>query len=183
MEIYNVNSEKARLANVRVRIEKAYGHRPPWSDMDIIFNPYASSVNDEPLYDPEGTLAVAEHLVTGCNGDSLMFYATEERIKELCGDDPKFLTPEGLAQIWKEDGSLIKCWMDGHVYWIVLEKWDAGKREFVRIDDEYALYGRDETESLIIEMLNSNFTAKEQAGIVVCVDTNECDEFTDVKND
>ena len=141
MDIYLANGRKARLAGTRLRTVIEEGAAAPWHDSDLVFNPFASVAAYSPLYDPEGKQIIAARTVSD-GQDTLELYTTEERVKELCGDDPKYLTPDGIEKLcWAPEKKEILDWLHGKNFGYLVEKWDEKERRFLVIDSLWGMTG------------------------------------------
>ena len=140
MKIYIESNRKARLVNCRVRIVHDSCYRQPWADMDLIFNPRTEDVDSAPLYD---ATTHDEPLIERKCG-ALTFYTNKSRIKELCGDDPKFFTDDGIDKLcWGPEKNEIKMWVNGEVFGFVVEHWDEDNRSWKHVDSCFGYYGID----------------------------------------
>ena len=180
MEVYLVSQKKARLANVRVRIVRDSSAQAPWTNQDLVFNPRPGDVGEKPIYFPNFPVdgpAIKREL--NHNGYHYTFYTTVKRIKELCGDDPKFQTPEGIENLcWAPEKDEIQKYLRNECYGFIKEKWNDAERTWECVDKQ-SLWGMIGADELLDNVLYdpTGLGGKDDGSIVVCCDNELKYEF------
>lgn len=158
INIYLKESDKARLADMRVRIVYDAPAQEPCDHEDLVFEK-AKSKDDIP----------ADALMTwkfNCSETPMYFFTTAERCKKLVSEDPSYWTQEKLKWFAEQEHKLYQDWYDGHVYGYVVEKWDSKRREWTVTSSLYGMYGAKD--------LFDNLAAETDGdSIPVCIDTEE----------
>ena len=156
IKIYLKDSDKARLADVRVRIVREIDPREPCDNEDLVFEK-AKSIEDV----PNDALKAWQFNPTG-----EWFFTTAERCKEMVSEDPSYWTKPKLEEFARNERKLYQDWMSGHVYGYVEEKWDAANRCWKLISSCYGCYGAEETIINVKELI-------EDDDVLVCIDEEE----------
>ena len=163
LKIYLKDSDKARLADVRVRIVQDTDPREPCDNEDLVFEKADGKVPAEAIH----TWYFAPMGIT--------FYTTAKRCREMVSKDPSDWTKHKLEELAKIEGRLYRDWYDGHVYGYIIEKWDEKRREWMTTSSLYGMYGaKDLFENLATETDGVN--------IPICIDKEEMKyEFDNVE--
>ena len=166
-QIYLKDSDKVRLADVRARIVKETDPREPCDNEDLVFE----KAEDESLI-PKNALHKWKF---DCNHEHepIWFFTTAERCKKMVSNNPSDWTKEKLIEFEKIERRLYQDWWDGHVYGIVVEKWDEKQRKWAPIDSMYGMYGKKDVLDGIhkeIDLLNDEIDG---ANIPICIDDEE----------
>ena len=167
-KIYLKDSDKARLADWRVRIVREKFPREPCDNEGLVFEKAESkdSIPDNALY--SWKFQPYMHCI--------WFFTTAERCKKMVSEDPSYWTEEKLKEFAAIEERLYKDWYNGHVYGCVVEQWDEKRRAWMTTSSLWGLYGAEET------MLH---LAEETDGISIpiCVDEEEMKhEFENVES-
>jgi len=134
INIYLEQSDKARLANRRIRLVRDEGRREPQYDMDLVFvhDFKTNEIPDDAIY---------SWTFYSPQNDPIHFYTTAERCKEMVSPDPSYWTKEKLAAIAKIEEKLYTHWDRGEVYGYIVEEWDETQRKWKFIDRSWGMYG------------------------------------------
>jgi len=160
VKIYLKDSDKARLAVVRIRIVREYNPLEPCDNEDLVFK----KVEDEHLI-PANALMKWKFDFNN-EREPIWFYTTAERCKQMVSDDPSWWTQEKLAWFAEEEKKRYQDWWDGNVYGYIIEKWDAAKREWMQISSIWGMYGA--------KSLFDNLVSKtDGVRIPICIDSKE----------
>ena len=169
-KIYLKDSDKVRLADYRARIVRETNPREPCDNEDLVFEKADGEVPAEAIY----TWYFAPMGVT--------FYTTPERCKKMVSEDPSYWTQKKLEEFAKIEGSLYRNWYDGHVYGIIIEKWDEKRREWTCIDSIWGIYGAKDVYAILGDEIDLHYDEVGGASIPVCVDEEEMKyEFDNVE--
>ena len=153
-KIYLKDSDKARLANKRIRIVRETSPREPCDNEDLVFEK-AKSFNDI----PDNKLKTWYFAPLG-----VWFFTTAERCKRMVAEDPSYWTDDKLSTFVKIEEQLYKDWNNGDVYGIIIEEWDANNRTWKHIRSYYGMYGA----TSLIDNINDEL--KRDPNYVVCID-------------
>lgn len=169
-KIYLKDSDKVRLADYRARIVRESNPREPCDNEDLVFEKADGEVPAEAIY----TWYFAPMGVT--------FYTTPERCKKMVSEDPSYWTQKKLEEFAKIEGRLYRDWWDGHVYGIVIEKWDAKRREWMTTSSLWGIYGAKDVYDNLGDEIDLHYDEVGGASIPVCVDEEEMKyEFDNVE--
>lgn len=169
-KIYLKDSDKVRLADYRARIVRESNPREPCDNEDLVFEKADGEVPAEAIY----TWYFAPMGVT--------FYTTPERCKRMVSEDPSYWTQKKLEEFAKIEGRLYRDWWDGHVYGIVIEKWDAKRREWMTTSSLWGIYGAKDVYDNLGDEIDLHYDEVGGASIPVCVDEEEMKyEFDNVE--
>ena len=168
IKIYLKESDKARLANVRIRIVRENSPRQPDKNEDLVF---VKVDNESDI--PENSIY---HWHLNLCNDICYFYTTADRCKQMVSDDPSYWTEEKLKKLAEIERQIWHDWYVGDVYGFVREKWNAKQRKWETISSLWGMYGSDELiENLKDELYNEN-------DILVCLDDEDMKyNFNDVE--
>lgn len=147
------HNRAAQLANVRLVLVKDPSGRAPDESADLIFHRGHGEVWGFKVRETYGY-------------ESEVFTATKEKVEEeskACGHKNKDEMHKWLDGIKEAEKKLWQSWIDGEVYGIVIQKWDAAERRFYCIECLYELYGWDDVIEALKDMDLSNVE-------VFCVD-------------
>ena len=161
IRIYLKDSDKVRLADYRARIVRESNPREPCDNEDLVFEKADGEVPAEAIY----TWYFAPMGVT--------FYITPERCKKMVSEDPSYWTQKKLEEFAKIEGRLYRDWWDGHVYGIVIEKWDVKRREWNTISSRWGIYGAKDVYDNLGDEIDLHYDEVGGASIPVCVDEEE----------
>jgi len=159
-KIYNKSSEKARLADQRIRIVRDTPAQEPCEHEDLVFEK-AKSKEDIP----------SEALMTwkfdgpkkSWGHQPFWFYTTAERCKKMVSEDPAFWTQEKLKKFADIEHRLYEDWWNGHVYGYVVEKWDAKDRGWKAVSSAWGMYG-------VKDLFDNLASETDGESIIVCID-------------
>ena len=160
LKIYLKDSDKARLADVRVRIVKDINPCEPCDNEDLVFE----KAEDESLI-PADALYKWKF---DCNHEHepIWFFTTAERCKQMVSPDKKDWTKKKLEEFARIEKKLYQDWWDGKVYGYVEEKWDNTDRRWKHISSCYGYYS---TEAIVMAV--KELIGKDK--VIVCLDTEE----------
>ena len=168
--IYLKDSDKVRLADYRARIVRETDPREPCDNEDLVFEKADGEVPAEAIH----TWYFAPMGVT--------FYTTAERCKEMVSEDPSFWTQKKLEEFAEIEGRLYRDWYDGHVYGIIIEKYDSKRREWKTISSLWGIYGAKDVYANLGDEIDLHYDEVGGASIPVCVDEEEMKyEFDNVE--
>ena len=156
-KIYLAGSDKARLADCRVRIVKESDPMEPCDNADLVFE----KADDESLI-PADALFKWNIMLPG---GRQWFYTTAERCKQMVSEDPSYWTKEKLEEFARIEGRFYRDWRDGNVYGYVVETWDNAQRMWKTTSSAYGMYGADE----LLENVK-DIVAKYKYEPIVCID-------------
>ena len=141
MKTVKENSNEARFADYRLCIGHDNNYNMPSKHMDMIFTEAAKL--DKPI-----------HCFTVINDDThevLVLGTTQEKIdKEFPGLNVN--KTEWLENIQAAEKKVWQDAIDGNVFYMCVQQWDANERMFVDIDSMYNLYGTDDVQANIPEL-------------------------------
>lgn len=159
-KIYLKDSDKVRLADVHARIVRESNPREPCDNEDLVFR----KVEDESLI-PANALLKWKF---DCNHERepIWFFTTAERCREMVSKDPSDWTKPKLEEFARIERRIYQDWYDGHVYGYIIEKWDAKRREWMRISSSWGLYG---AETLMYNLAEDT----DGVSIPICLDSEE----------
>lgn len=159
IKIYLKDSDKARLANRRLRIVRETNPREPCDNEDLVFE----KAEDESLI-PANALLKWKF---DCNHEHkpIWFFTTAERCKEMVSEDPSYWTKKKLEEFARIERRLYQDWWDGYVYGVIVEGWNTPQRKWVHINSCYGAYGSDS----LIELLKDYI----EEDMVVCLDSED----------
>lgn len=129
-KIYFKDSDKARLADYRVRIVKEINPREPCDHEDLVFEKANGKVPSNAIY----TWYFAPMGVT--------FYTTTERCKQMVSEDPSYWTKEKLKEFATIEGKFYRYWWEGCVYGYIIEKWGDNRRDWIVRSSMWGCYGK-----------------------------------------
>ena len=155
---------EARLANRRVMLVKDEGLVPDMH-MDLIFH-----------RGPDGNVFGFRLKATYDDYDET-FTADSDKIDEelkACGFKTEAEKREWLEGIKKAEAEMWQAWMDGEVYGLVVQTWDADERQWKCVDAIYGIYGFSQIK-MMFEDLDLDGTE------VFCVDKKFCGDPKDWK--
>ena len=149
-KIYFESSDKARLADKRLRIVVDNNPLEPCYYADLVFE----KAEDE-------TMIPANALFTwkfDCNHEHepIWFFTTVERCEKMVSKDPSYWTQEKLQWFADEEKKLYQDWWDGKVFGYVSETWNDAERKWDCIDALYGMYGVDDLMENIGDYLTNN---------------------------
>ena len=167
--IYLKASDKVRMADYRARIVRETSPREPCDNEDLVFE----KAEDED-HIPENALYKWKFQPYG--HESVWFFTTAKRCKKMVAEDPSYWTLPKLKEFAEIEHRLYQDWHAGHVYGIIIEKWDEKRREWMTTSSLWGMYGaKDLFENLATETDGVN--------IPVCVDEEEMKyEFDNVEH-
>ena len=172
--IYLKDSDKARLADYRARIVRETNPREPCDNEDLVFE----KAEDESLIPSSSLFKWNIEMTDGPQ----WFFTTAERCKRMVADDPSYWTFEKLQEFAKIEKKLYEDWRDGHVYGIIIEKWDAKRREWTCIDSTWGMYGAKDVYDNLGDEIDLHYDEVGGASIPVCVDEEDMKyEFDNVE--
>lgn len=173
--IYLKDSDKARLADYRARIVRETNPREPCDNEDLVFEKAESkdSIPEDALYSwkfqPYGQ-------------DCIWFFTTAERCKKMVSEDPSYWTEEKLKEFAEIEEQLYRDWYDGHVYGIIIEKWDEKQRDWKNVDSHWGMYGANEVYDNLGDEIDLHYDEAGEVSIPVCVDEEDMKyEFDNVE--
>ena len=175
-KIYLKDSDKVRMADYRARIVRETDPREPCDNEDLVFE----KAEDESLI-PKNALYKWKF---DCNHEHepIWFFTTAERCKEMVSKNPADWTLPKLKEFAEIEKRLYQDWYDGHVYGIVVEKWDEKQREWTRIDSAWGMYGAKDVYDNLGNEIDLHYDEVGGASIPVCVDEEEMKyEFDNVE--
>ena len=155
IKLISKNERAAKLANRRCTIMRDNACREPDVNMDLIFHRGPGEVFGFKLKETYGT-------------ESEVFCADRAKIEEMskaCGHKTKADTEAWLDGIKNAESLLWQAWMDGDIYGIVIQEWNAAERDWTTIDCNFELFG---WENVIMTLHDMNLDGVE----VFCVDEN-----------
>ena len=160
LKIYLKDSDKARLADVRVRIVQDTDPREPCDNEDLVFE----KAEDESLI-PADALYKWKF---DCNHEyePMWFFTTAERCKQMVSPNKKDWTKKKLAEFAKIEKKLYQDWWDGKVYGYVEEKWDAKRREWMTTSSLWGMYGAK-------DLFDNLATETDGVSIPICIDSED----------
>ena len=158
--IYLKDSDKVRLADYRARIVRETDPREPCDNEDLVFE----KAEDESLI-PKNALHKWKF---DCNyeHEPIWFFTTAERCKKMVSPDPSYWTFEKLQEFARIEKKLYEDWRDGHVYGIVIEKWDTKRREWMTTSSLWGMYGAK-------DLFDNLATETDGVNIPICLDDEE----------
>ena len=125
------NSREAHLANKRLLIMKDCSCRAPDVNMDLIFHRGHGEVWGFKLRETYGY-------------EEEVFTADRAKVDEeskACGHKTEAEKREWLEGIKKAEAYLWQAWMDGDVYGILVQEWDAHERKWNAVDATFEMFG------------------------------------------
>ena len=169
IKIFLENSDKARLADNRVRIVRESNPREPQYNEDLVF-----VVAEDKTSIPKNALYTWQF---DCNGEHepFYFYTTAARCKKMVSKDPSYWTQEKLVWFAEQEKKLYKDWWEGKVYGLIFEEWSVEQRQFVPSTtyiSTWGIYGED----ALVDMLNDYGDVK-NGKFIICVDDSVKDDF------
>lgn len=176
IRIYLKASDKARLADYRARIVRETSPREPCDNEDLVFE----KAEDED-HIPENALYKWKF---DCNHEHepIWFFTTAERCKEMVSVDPSYWTLPKLKEFAEIEHRLYQDWYDGHVYGIIIEKWDEKQRWWTCIDSAWGIYGAKDVYDNLGDEIDLHYDEVGGASIPVCIDEEEMKyEFDNVE--
>ena len=169
IKIFLEDSDKARLADNRVRIVRESNPREPRYNEDLVF---AVATSKKSI--PEDSLYTWQFDFDGKH-DPLYFYATALRCRKMIADDPSYWTHEKLVWFAEQEKKLYKDWWEGKVYGLIFEEWSAEQRQFVPSTtyiSTWGIYGED----ALVDVLNDYDDVK-RGKFIICVSDGMKDDF------
>lgn len=171
LKFFLENSDKARLADNRVRIVHESNPREPQFNEDLVF-----AVADDKTSIPKDAIYTWQF---DCNGERepFYFYTTAKRCKQMVAKDPSYWTQEKLAKFAELEKQLYKDWWEDRVYGLVFEEWSAEQRQFVSSTaciSIWGIYGED----ALINVLN-NYADVKSGKFIICTDNGVKYDFMD----
>ena len=166
-KIYLKDSDRARLANKRIRIVRETSPLEPCDNEDLVFEK-AESFNDIPN----------NKLKTWYFAPlDMWFFTTAERCKTMVSKDPSYWTDDKLSAFAKIEKQLYNDWNNGNVYGIIIEEWNARNRSWTCIESYYGMYGA----TSLIDNINDKLQ-RDHSAFVVCIDDETMKyDFNDVE--
>ena len=158
LRIYLKDSDKVRLASIRARIVRETNPLEPCDNEDLVFEKADKEVPSEAIY--------TWHFAPM----NVLFFTTAERCKKLVSEDPSYWTQEKLKEFAEIERQLYMDWYDGHVYGIIVEKWDDTQRKWTTIDSRYGLYGKKEVMYALTEENDLLYDEINGCTIPICID-------------
>lgn len=157
IHIYLKDSDKARLADCRVRIVRDSNPTEPCDNEDLVFE----KAEDED-HIPKNALYKWKFHPYG--REPIWFFTTAKRCKKMVSKDPSCWTLPKLKKFAEIEHRLYEDWYNGRVYGYITEKWDEKQRWWTAVSSLYGLYGAKD--------LFDNLAAAKIDGvsIPVCVD-------------
>ena len=173
--IYLKASDKARLADYRVRIMREENAREPCDNEDLVFE----KAEDED-HIPENALYKWKFQPYG--HECIWFFTTADRCKKMVAEDPSYWTLPKLKEFAEIEHRLYEDWHADHVYGIIIEKWDEKQREWTCIDSAWGMYGAKDLLDNLGNEIDLHYDEVGGASIPVCVDEEEMKyEFDNVE--
>ena len=166
IRIYLKNSDKVRLADYRIRIVRETSPREPCDNEDLVFE----KAEDED-HIPENALYKWKFQPYG--HESIWFFTTAERCKEMVAEDPSYWTLPKLKEFAEIEHRLYEDWYNGHVYGIIVEKWDEKQRMWMSVDARFGIYGAEAVYDNLGEEIDLHYDEVGGTSIPVCVDEEE----------
>jgi hypothetical protein len=165
MEIIQTNSDKARLADVRIRIVRDDDPEEPCECMDLVFE----KTKDESLIPSDAI----HSWKFDCNHEHepIWFFTTKDRCEKMICSDPNYWTKEKLIGFEKDEKNLYQQWDDGNVFGYIIESWNAEQREWNHKDSCFGYYGLSELLSAIKDYLDERKISEND--IVICSDESD----------
>ena len=142
MNIRLVNStcNQARLADIRLLVVRDTSFPKPDENMDMIFTSGCGEIFGFKVEDKSGY------------GDSFVCCTTKAKLMEEM-DACKFTTDKQkdkwLKDIRDAEKCVWQCWIDGEIYGVVVQKWNAEQRMWKCLDNSYQLYGWNDVKEAI----------------------------------
>jgi hypothetical protein len=166
-KIYLKDSDKARLADRRVRIIREKNPHEPCDNECLVFEK-AESKDGIPKH---ALYSWKFQPYTHCT----WFFTTAERCEKMVSEDPSYWTKEKLKEFANIEHKLYEDWFSGHVYGYVVEQWDEKNREWIAESSLWGMYGAEELMHHLAEETDG-------IGILICVDEEEMKyEFDNVE--
>lgn len=165
LKIYLKDSDKSRLADKRIRIIRESNPLEPCRNEDLVFE----KADDESLIPADALFKWCIDMVPS----KWWFYTTAERCKKMVSEDPSHWTFEKLQDFALVEKKLYENWRDGHVYGIVVEKWDEKQRKWTQIDSIWGMYGAKEVLQRLTDEIDLLYDEIDSANIPVCIDEEE----------
>lgn len=153
-KIYLKDSDKARLADVRVRIVRDVNALSPDEYEDLVFD------NVEREDDVPANALMKWNVFDGHN--TIWFFTTEERCRKLVSNDPSYWTQQKLQEFANIEKKLWEDWRNGNVYGYIVEEWNAKERKWNEKASLYGLYG---AESVLDNILDKC--------AIICIDSED----------
>ena len=119
-----------------------------------------------------------------CNHEHepIWFFTTAKRCKEMVSKDPSDWTKEKLIEFEKIERRLYQDWWEGHVYGIVVEKWDEKQRKWMTISSLWEMYGEKDVYDNLGNEIDLLYDEVGRVNIPVCIDDEEMKyEFDNVE--
>ena len=176
IRIYLKDSDKARLADCRARIVRMTNPLEPCDNEDLVFE----KTEDKSLI-PENALYTWKF---DCNNEHepIWFFTTAERCKKMVCEDPSYWTLPKLKEFAEIEHRLYVDWYAGHVYGVIVEKWDEKQREWKTVNSYWGMYGEKELYDNLGNEIDLHYDEAGEANIPVCVDEEEMKyEFDNVE--
>lgn len=158
IKIYLKDSDKARLADQRVRIVRESNPRSPEDNEDLVF----VKVNNESDI-PKNAL---HSWKLENNGDTAFFWTDEDRCKRMVSGNPANYTEEKLKYFEEVERRLWTDWLHGNVYGYIVEKWDAAQRKWMQTSSLWGMYGAK-------DLFDNLATETDDINIPVCIDNED----------
>lgn len=130
IKLISENTREAHLADKRLLITKDCG-RAPDIYADLIFHRGHGEVWGFKLRETYGY-------------ETEVFTADRDKVEaesKACGHKTEAEKREWLDGIKKAEARLWQAWMDGDMYGVIIQEWDAAERKWKCIDCRYDLYG------------------------------------------
>lgn len=163
-KIYLKDSDKARLADVRVRIVQQTDPEEPCDNQDLVFE----KAEDESLIPADALMKWK----FDCNHEHepIWFFTTESRCMQMVSPAPGDWTKDKLEHFAVEEKKLYQDWWDGRVYGFIIEKWDEKQRKWQETSSLWGMYGE---RDLLINLQVVLEAAKDGDKTIVCLDSEE----------
>ena len=163
MKTVKENSREARLADFRLYIGREESWCPPSDNMDLVFT--MADELDNPIHKFNVTAQIYK-------GDTITLGTTQEKLdKEFKGLEVD--KAEWLAKIKAAEKKLWQDAVNGDVFWMAVQKWNADERKFECVDSLCMLYGIDDVKANVAEMQHINL-------VTAIVDTTCCFDELDL---
>ena len=165
IKLISENDREARLANKRVLIVKDGVCRAPDVSMDLIFHRGHGEVWGFKLRETYGY-------------EEEVFTADRKKVDEeskACGHKTEVEKHEWLDGIKKAEAKMWQAWMDGEMYGVITQVWNAAERRWDCTDATYELFGWDDVVETLKDMDKTDVE-------VFCVDE-DCGDPADWKDE
>ena len=167
LRIFLKDSDRVRLANIRARIVRESDPREPCDNEDLVFE----KAEDESLIPANALLKWKFDF--NHKHEPIWFFTTAERCRQMVSSDPEYWTKPKLEEFARIEKRLYQNWWDGHVYGIVVEKWDEKQRNWAQIDSRWGMYGEKDVLDGLREEIDLLYDEVGGASIPVCMDEEE----------